>query len=382
MTDDRLWGTVVAGQANFYQVCLDVDQSESGNGKLAKTTTLLCTGRGRLKKIGQKVMVGDRVVVVEPDWQGMRGAIAEIFPRKTELDRPTVANADQLLLVFAVTEPDPDPVTLSRFLIKAESTGLEVSLCFNKCDLLPYDSLQGWRDRMRGWGYDPVMISVYRGVEYRFEGDGVATVPFVDLSSNAIDEITADGLLGRLRLKTTAISGPSGVGKSSLINQLIPNSHLRVGEVSGKLGRGRHTTRHVELFELPMGGFLADTPGFNQPELECDPQELGNYFPEIRHRLTKGECQFADCLHREEPSCVVRGDWERYPQYLHFLEEAIAGWQASQHQPDAESNLKSKSKSGGGQQYEPKLQSKKYRRSSRRLEHQTLQQLYEDLDEV
>lgn len=389
MTDDRIIGTVVAGQANFYQVCLSADQFPSGDGVggEAKPMTLLCTCRARLQKIGQKVMVGDRVVVSYPDWQGGRGVISEILPRKTELARPTIANADHLLLVFAVAEPDPEPVTISRFLLKAESTGLEVSLCFNKCDLLPPDELRQWYDRMMGWGYDPLMISVYNGVEYRFEGDRMETWPTLDLSSNSagldsIHQSTANSLLGRLRLKTTAISGPSGVGKSSLINKLIPNSHLRVGEVSGKLGRGRHTTRHVELFQLQNGGFLADTPGFNQPELKCDPQQLGNYFPEIRDRLTKGKCQFADCLHREEPSCVVRGDWERYYQYLHFLEEAIEAWEASQHQPDEESSLKSKSKSGGGKQYEPKLQSKKYRRSSRRLEHQTLQQLCEDLDEV
>ncbi|MET0111122.1 MULTISPECIES: ribosome small subunit-dependent GTPase A [Limnospira] len=406
MTADRIMGTVVAGQANFYQVCLSPDQSPSGNGAggEAKRMTLLCTCRARLKKIGQKVMVGDRVVVSCPDWQGGRGVISEILPRKTELARPSIANADHLLLVFAVAEPDPDPVTLSRFLLKAESTGLEVSLCFNKCDLLPPDSLREWYDRMRGWGYDPLMISVYHGVEYRFEGDRMETSPTLNLSSNSagLDKpgfgesspsLTRDGdrnqvsgtansLLDRLRLKTTAISGPSGVGKSSLINKLIPNSHLRVGEVSGKLGRGRHTTRHVELFELHNGGFLADTPGFNQPELQCDPHQLGNYFPEIRDRLTKGKCQFDDCLHREEPSCVVRGDWERYPQYLHFLEEAIEAWETSQHQPLEEDRLKSKSKSGGGKQYEPKLQSKKYRRSSRRLEHQNLQQLCEDLDEV
>jgi ribosome biogenesis GTPase / thiamine phosphate phosphatase len=173
------------------------------------------------------------------------------------------------------------------------------------------------------------------------------------------------------------VAGPSGVGKSSLIDALIPNIKLRVGKVSGKLQRGRHTTRHVELFELPGGGLLADSPGFNQPDLDCIPSNLAQYFPEARARLKLQICQFSNCLHRDEPNCAVRGDWERYEHYLDFLDKAIARQAALQQQPNEESNLKLMTKRSGKSQYEPKLQAKKYRRTSRKVKNQNLQDIYD-----
>ena len=362
-----LVGTVVAVQANYYQVRLDAEarrdpplsplskggkQEAGGNSSLF----LLCTRRSRLKKIGQQVMVGDRVVVEEADWGGGRGAIADVLPRQTEMDRPPVANAQQILLVFAFVEPSLDPFQLSHFLVKAESTQLDVRLCLNKSDLLTTEQLNQWRDRLNNWGYQPLFISVRVGM--------------------GIDEISR-----QLNNKITVIAGPSGVGKSSLINQLIPTANLRVGAVSGKLGRGRHTTRHVELFELPTGGLMADTPGFNQPDLDCSPEELVYYFPEARQRLAVARCQFSDCMHRDEPNCAVRGEWERYEHYLGFLEDAIARQQHLNQQADPESNFKLKTKGKGQNQYEPKLETKKYRRTSRRSQQQALQQSYQDGEE-
>ena len=339
----ELVGTVVAVQANFYQVKLEVD----------KTQFLLCTRRTRLKKIGQKVMVGDRVIVEEPDWQDSRGAISQVLPRTTELKRPPVANADLLLLVFAVEEPTLDPWQLSRFLIKAESTALRLCLCLNKCDLITKEQQEQWQQRIEKWGYDANYVSVT-------EQQGL------------------DKLSQLLQNKITIVAGPSGVGKSSLIKTLIPTIDLKVGEVSGKLQRGRHTTRHVELFELPGGGLLADSPGFNQPDLDCLPRDLAQYFPEARKRLKQGTCQFSNCLHKNEPNCVVRGDWERYEYYLDFLDKAIARQETLQKQPDRESNIKLKVKRSGKSQYEPKLQTKKYRRTSRKTKHQNLQNIYDN----
>ncbi len=398
-----LVGTVIAVQANFYQVRLDLGIEDGSkmdrvgesfppdsnlptqnsnlptqnsnlptqnlnlptqNSNLptqnlnlptqnSKLKTLLCTRRSRLKKIGQRVMVGDRVLIEEPDWAGGRGAIADVLPRQTQLDRPPIANIEQIIVVFAMAEPTLDPYQLSRFLVKAESTGLKVGLCLNKSDLVTKEEQEDWQERLGEWGYQPIFISVYNHI--------------------GLTEFSE-----RLNHKITVLAGLSGVGKSSLINQLAPENNLRVGEVTGKLGRGRHTTRHVELFEFTNGSLLADTPGFNQPDLDCNPGDLVNYFPEARQRLAEGNCQFNDCLHQDEPNCAVRGDWERYQHYLDFLGDAIARQEKLNDRGDPESTLKAKNKGKGETKYEPKLQSNKYRRTSRRSQHQELEGLYQD----
>jgi ribosome biogenesis GTPase / thiamine phosphate phosphatase len=343
-----LAGVVIAVQANFCQVQIDRDVPAVG-GKL-----ILCTRRARLQKIGVSAIVGDRVTIDEIDWQGLKGVVTDVFPRHSLLDRPPVANADRILLVFALAEPALDPFLLSKFLVKAESTGLQVSLCLNKSDLVSLGEKQDWCDRLAEWGYQPIVISVETGL--------------------GVKELQVE-----LDRQITIFAGHSGVGKSSLTNALIPDSNIRVATVSGKLSRGRHTTRHVQLFTMPTGGLIADTPGFNQPDLTCTPTELSQYFPEIRQRLATANCQFGDCTHRDEPNCVVRGDWERYPHYLDFLADAIAWEQQLQSQPKLENSLKQKSGTGK-KQFEPKLDSK-YRQISRHTIIQALDELSGELDE-
>ncbi len=338
-SEGLLQGTVISAQANFYQVRLD------------SKITLLCTRPTRLKKIGQRVVVGDRVLV-KPS-QGERGAIAEVFPRHNELQRPPIANIDQILLVFALEEPSLDPVQLSRFLVQAESTSLYLLLALNKLDLISEEQHKYWSLTINNWGYKPIFLSVE--------------------NNQGIDE-----LISELQNKITILTGPSGVGKSSLISTLIPEIELRTGEVSGKLQKGRHTTRHVELYQLPGGGFIADSPGFNQPDFEFTPESLANYFPEARLRLAQSSCRFNNCLHRDEPDCVVRGDWDRYSYYLKFLDEVVVYQEKLGKISNEESRVKYKVKGSGKSYVEPKLESKKYRQVSRRSKHQKLDSLYEN----
>jgi ribosome biogenesis GTPase / thiamine phosphate phosphatase len=330
-------GTVIAIQANFYWV-----QLSSGN-------KLLCTQREKLKKIGTKAMVGDVVTVAE--WQTERGVIEAVADRRSSLDRPPIANVDRIALVFAAADPVIEPLMLSKFLVKAESTNVPVLLCLNKCDLISEAERLAWAERLTGWGYPPLFLNT-------MNGEGL------------------EELRQQLRQSLTVFAGHSGVGKSSLINCLIPGAAIRVAAVSGKLQRGRHTTRHVELFELPDGGLIADTPGFNQPDLNCKPSELANCFPEMRRQLL-GACQFSDCLHCDEPGCAIDQGWERYAHYKLFLDEA-GQWQHHQNQQrQPELRWKHKSKAGTAI-LEPRLAAKQYRRPSRRSQHQDLPDGSED----
>ncbi|AFY74597.1 ribosome small subunit-dependent GTPase A [Synechococcus sp. PCC 7502] len=342
-------GTVLAIQANYYRVGLDLIPEV-----VYPCAELLCIRRARLKKTGQAVYVGDRIEVEEPDWQGARGAISGVFPRRNLLERPMVANVDRVVLAFALAEPEIDPYQLSRFLVNLASQDLEVLLCFTKRDLVTVEFWQAWCDRLVGWGYKPLAVSVNTG-------EGL----------EELRQYLSEGV--------TVVTGQSGVGKSSLINFLIPNLNIRVHGVSLKLGTGRHTTRHVELFPIGDRGLLADTPGFTQPTLHCDPLGLIDCFPEVQN--LKHSCQFRDCLHLNEPECGIRGDWERYEHYCLFIEEAFDYKTAQEAIATADKSLKSKSGQGGTTKEEPRLVTKSHRRRSRRSNHQQLDTSFqEDLD--
>ena len=283
----------MALEANFCRVQLD----QPGPGGQQQ---LLCVRRTRLGKTGQQICVGDRVRVEGIDWPQARGAIAQLEPRCSLLERPAVANCTRVVVAVALDQPQLDPLQLTRFLLTAERTGVAVELVLTKADLLPQAEGRAWCERLEGWGYRPLLVSA-------LAGQGI------------------DALHQRLAQPGIAVlCGPSGVGKSSVINALLPELALRVSAVSGRLQRGRHTTRHVELYPLAEGALLADTPGFNRPDLPLDPAGLAPLFPEVRSRLEAQACRFKNCLHQGDPGCAVGSDWERHGLYRSCLEAVLS----------------------------------------------------------
>lgn len=265
---------------------------------------VLCRPRGKFRISRQDVVAGDRVEVLI---DGDEGRIDQVLPRISFMQRPAVANLDQVLILFTLREPEADYPFLDRLLVHSERAGIEPVIVLNKIDLLTDDEIDQF---CRTYG---------QLVGYR-------VVP-----TSAVLGLGLDDLRPLLPHRTSALAGHSGVGKSRLVKALVPErGDIRVGELSAKLGRGRHTTRHVELVPLPDGGTMADAPGFTYLEFDLmEKADLAASFPEIRAR--SGGCRFTDCMHRAEPDCAVRAavaageiPRSRHESYLRFLAEIEA----------------------------------------------------------
>lgn len=259
---------------------------------------LSCRLRGRIKRNKGAVVTGDYV-----EYQMLEdgtGVIESCLPRRTLLKRPAVANIDQVLITFAARQPELNQLLLNRFLVLAEWSGIpEIVICINKCDLLEEkaDFLQDYVQA----GYKLLMVSAQ-------EGQGIQELKNL--------------LTGRV----TVFAGPSGVGKSSLLNAVDSNLELATGKISDKIKRGKHTTRAACLLPLPEGGTVVDTPGFSAAELEnIDKAQLAHYFPEFRPYIEK--CYYNTCTHSHEPDCAVKEAvaagaicQARYEAYLNILQ--------------------------------------------------------------
>lgn len=259
---------------------------------------LSCRLRGRIKRNKGAVVTGDYVEYQM--LEGGTGVIESCLPRRTLLKRPAVANIDQVLITFAARQPDLNQLLLNRFLVLAEWSGIpEIVICINKCDLLEEkaDFLQDYVQA----GYKLLMVSAQ-------EGQGIQELKNL--------------LAGRV----TVFAGPSGVGKSSLLNAVDSNLELATGKISDKIKRGKHTTRAACLLPLPEGGTVVDTPGFSAAELEnIDKSQLAHYFPEFRPYIEK--CYYNTCTHSHEPNCAVKEAvaagaicQARYEAYLNILQ--------------------------------------------------------------
>ena len=283
-------GKIVKGIAGFYYV--DV----VGSGIYE------CKAKGIFRKEKKKPLVGDNVEITVLDEDTKEGNLVQILPRKNELIRPAVANIDQALVICAMEDPKPNYMLLDRFLVMMEMQNVPVTICMNKKDLGTEEEIQQFMDAYGSAGYDVCCISARQ--------------------EDGIDEVRRI-----LKGKTTAVAGPSGVGKSTITNHVQEGVSMETGEISKKLGRGRHTTRHSQLIPIDEETYIMDTPGFSSLDVEMmEKEDLKKYFPEFLPY--EGDCRFLGCTHTHEPGCAVKDALEdgrinrlRYKNYLGLFDE-------------------------------------------------------------
>ena len=283
-------GKIIKGIAGFYYVHTPEERVYECKAK----------GIFRNKKI--KPLVGDNVDISLDDQPDGKGIIVDILPRNNELLRPAVANVDQALIIFAAAEPKPNLNLLDRFLIMMQNQNVNTIVCFNKVDIVSDKEISLLEETYRRCGYEVVFTST-------MQEDSVANI------------------YNLLRDKTTVLAGPSGVGKSTIINMICPEANMDTGSVSEKIKRGKHTTRHSELFHVEGGTYIMDTPGFSSLYInEIDKNNLKDFFTEFNE--FENECRFSGCMHLNEPGCAVKNALEqgkiskiRYRNYVDLFEE-------------------------------------------------------------
>lgn len=285
-------GKIIKGIAGFYYV------------QVADSGVYECKAKGAFRKDKIKPLVGDDVEIDIISEEEKTGNVISILPRKSELIRPAVANVDQALLIFATKSPEPNLNLLDRFLCMMEEQELPIVICFNKEDLADE-------------GFEELMRKTYETAGYKL----IFTSARNNQGINEIREI--------LKGKTSTVAGPSGVGKSSIVNLLTEGHSMETGEVSEKIGRGKHTTRHSELLYLGEDTYIMDTPGFSSlfvPKVE--PVDLYTLFPEFIEPAEN--CRFTGCAHHKEPDCGVKTAVEsgeiaasRYENYLQIYSEMV-----------------------------------------------------------
>lgn len=287
---DIMEGKIIKGIAGFYYV-------HGEDGEIYE-----CRAKGIFRKDNMKPLVGDNVEITVLDSEKKEGSLVNILPRKNSLIRPAVANVDQAFVIFAMDNPKPNFMLLDRFLIMMEQAGVPAVICFNKKDLAEESEVRALYDTYQSCGYRVILSSALMG--------------------QGVEEIR-----GILKGKTTVVAGPSGVGKSSLTNLLQKEVQMETGEISRKLKRGKHTTRHSQVIPVGEHTYLMDTPGFSSLYLtDMEEQELKDYFPEFRKY--EEQCRFQGCRHIHEPGCRVKEALEageisalRYEDYLNLYDE-------------------------------------------------------------
>lgn len=282
-------GKIIKGIAGFYYV-------------YAEESLYECKAKGAFRNQKVKPLVGDNVVISVLDKEKKIGNIDQILPRTSELVRPAVANVDQALVVFAASAPEPNFNLLDRFLIMMEKQKVPTIICFNKMDLVDDAKFQEYAAVYERSGYPVISASTY-------------------------EEHGMDTIFKALKGKTTTLAGPSGVGKSSIMNMLNPDAHMDTGIISKKIERGRHTTRHSEILPVGEDTYLMDTPGFSSVYFyDMEPEDLKLYYREFE--AYEPYCRFGGCNHIGEKECGIKQAVEngkisssRYENYRLFFEE-------------------------------------------------------------
>jgi ribosome biogenesis GTPase len=282
-------GKIIKGIAGFYYI----HTGEQG--------VFECKAKGAFRNKKMKPLVGDNVEITVLDSEKKIGNVISVEKRKNQLIRPAVANVDQAIVIFSCAKPQPNLNLLDRFLVSMEQYNVETIICFNKCDLVTEEEME----RLK---------SIYES-------------SYQVLFTSVKDSVGIELLKEQLKGKTSVLAGPSGVGKSSTINCIIPEANMETGQISQKIERGKHTTRHSELFRLAKDTYIMDTPGFTSLYVtDMEKEQLRFYFPEFSEY--EGKCRFQGCVHVHEPSCKVKEavetgklSKERYENYQSFYGE-------------------------------------------------------------
>ena len=275
-----------------------VDILENENN--SKYERFLCKSRKNIKYQQKYIFVGDKVILSEINYKDKTAVIENLLERKNIINRPAVANISDIYIIHSIEDPKLSYSQLSDFLINAESLKVNVSLILTKSDLIPPEKHSHLFDKFKTWGYEPTILSLISN----------------DQLKDLINELKTN--------QCSIFMGPSGVGKTTLLNKIIPSINRATSAVSNKIKRGKNTTRNIELFQLSRESYIVDTPGFNIINNYIKPKDIAILFPEFKNQIIQNglRCKFRDCLHIDEPGCMVHKKFERYKFYKNLIRDS------------------------------------------------------------